>query len=148
MVKYIIKRVLYSILILLLVSVLLYMIMRMLPTDYIDKSFESQLNSGVINKDRIQEIKALYGLDDNSFAGIMKGYWSWFTGALSGDLGESFKHGAPVGQVISDHMWISFGIAMAAFIFQFLIAIPLGIKAATNQYGAVDYTTSVLAMIG
>lgn len=148
MVKYIIKRVLYSILILLLVSVLLYLIMRMLPNDYVDNSFADRLNSGVITKEDIKAIKALYGLDDSSFAGIMKGYWSWFTGALSGDLGLSFKYQAPVQQVIGEHMWISFGIAMAAFIFQFLIAIPLGIKAATNQYGAVDYTTSVLAMIG
>ena len=45
-------------------------------------------------------------------------------------------------------MWISFGIALAAFILQYVIAIPLGIKAATRQYGAVDYTTTVLAMIG
>ena len=45
-------------------------------------------------------------------------------------------------------MWISFGIALAAFILQYVIAIPLGIKAATNQYGAVDYTTTVFAMIG
>lgn len=148
MVKYIIKRVLYSILILLLVSVLLYLIMRILPTDYVDKAFQDKLLSGVIKPEDILAIKKLYGLDDNSFLGLLKGYWKWFTGALSGDLGISFKHNQPVGQVISEHMWISFGIAMAAFVFQFIIAIPLGIKAATRQYGAIDYTTSVLAMIG
>ncbi len=148
MVKYILKRVLYSILILFFVSLVLYMIMRMLPTDYVDRSFQSQLDQGVITKDDIQRIKELYGIADNSFVGIIKGYWGWFTKALRGDLGLSFKHQMPVGEVISDHMWISFGIAMAAYIFQFLIAIPLGIKAATNQYGTIDYTTSVLAMIG
>ncbi|MDE6029684.1 MAG: ABC transporter permease [Clostridiales bacterium] len=148
MVKYIIKRVLYSILILLLVSLLLYLIMRMIPSDYIDLSFADKLQNGAITLEDIQHQKALYGLDDNSFAGLMKGYWKWLTGALSGDLGMSFKYSMPVGEVISDHMWISFGIGMAAFIFQFIIAIPLGIKAATRQYGAVDYSTSVLAMIG
>ncbi|MDE6201191.1 MAG: ABC transporter permease [Clostridiales bacterium] len=148
MVKYIIKRVIYSILILLLVSVLLYLIMRLIPSDYIDQSFRSQLNQGSITEEDIYRLKALYGLADNSFAGIMKGYWKWFTGALSGDLGMSFKYQQPVGTVIADHMWISFGIAMTAFVFQFIIAIPLGIKAATRQYGAVDYSTSVLAMIG
>ncbi|MDE5562980.1 MAG: diguanylate cyclase, partial [Clostridiales bacterium] len=148
MVKYIIKRVLYSILILLLVSVLLYLVMRMIPSDYVDQSFRSQLNQGSITEADIQHYKELYGIADNSFAGIMKGYWQWFTKALRGDLGMSFKFQQPVGTVISEHMWISFGIGMAAFIFQFIIAIPLGIKAATRQYGAVDYSTSVLAMIG
>lgn len=148
MVKYILKRVLYSILILLLVSVLLYLVMRMIPSNFVEKSFASQLQSGAITKEDMHRIMALYGLADNSFAGIMKGYWSWFTGALRGDLGLSFKYQQPVGTVISDHMWISFGIAMTAFVFQFIIAIPLGIKAATNQYGAVDYSTSILAMVG
>lgn len=148
MVKYIIKRVLYSILILLLVSVLLYLIMRIMPTDYVDTILLDKLNTGVITEADMQHVKELYGIADSSFVGILKGYWSWFTGALSGDLGLSFKYQQPVGTVISDYMWTSFGIALAAFIFQFLIAIPLGIKAATHQYGAVDYTTSVLSMIG
>ncbi len=148
MVKYIIKRVLYSILILLLVSVLLYLIMRIMPSDYVETTLLDKLNSGVITEADMLRQKELYGIADSSFLGIMKGYWSWFTGALRGDLGMSFKFQQPVGDVIADHMWISFGIAMAAFVFQFIIAIPLGIKAATNQYGAVDYATSILAMIG
>ena len=148
MVKYILKRVLYSIVILLLVSILLYFIMRMIPSDFVDKSFAAQLQQQLISLEDVQRIKALYGLDDSSFLGLWKGYWKWFSGALSGDLGLSFKHNEPVATVISDHMWISFGIGIFAYIFQILIAIPLGVKAATNQYGAVDYTTSVLAMIG
>ena len=63
-------------------------------------------------------------------------------------MGISFKYGYAVTEVIADHMWISFGVAIVAYIFQFIIAIPLGIKAATKQYGAVDYTTSIFSMIG
>lgn len=148
MVKYILKRVLYSILILLLVSLLLYLIMRILPVDFIDRQFENKLNDGTMTREDLYHLKELYGIADSSFTGIIKGYWSWFTGALQGNLGESFKYGLPVAEVISNHMWISFGISMAAFVLQFIIAIPLGIKAATHQYGAIDYTTSVLAMVG
>lgn len=63
-------------------------------------------------------------------------------------MGTSFLYNEPVGKVIGDHMWLSFGLALVAYILQFVIAIPLGIKAATKQYGVVDYTTSVFAMIG
>ena len=148
MVKYIIKRVLYSVLILFIVSMLLYLLIRLLPMDYVENKFLSQSIQGTINKEELYRIKALYGLEDDSFLGICRGYWGWFTSMLQGDMGTSFLYDEPVTEVIADHMWVSFGIALAAYILQFAIAIPLGIKAATNQYGAVDYTTTVLAMIG
>ena len=50
--------------------------------------------------------------------------------------------------VIWQNMDVSFMIAFVATILQFLIAIPLGIKAARNQYGVIDYTVSILSMAG
>ncbi len=144
MVKYIIKRVLYSIMILLLVSMILYCLMRLLPDDYIDTVLVGQMGDKTIAQEDIDRIKQIYGLSDS----IPVGYINWLGSALKGDLGISFKYGYAVTEVIADHMWISFGVAIVAYIFQFIIAIPLGIKAATKQYGAVDYTTSIFSMIG
>lgn len=79
---------------------------------------------------------------------ILGGYFTWLGNCLKGDLGMSFKYKRPVEDVIFDNMGISFGIAFVATILQFLIAIPLGIKAATHQYGVVDYTVTVLTMMG
>ena len=148
MVKYIIKRVLYSALILLIVSMLLYLLVRCLPIDYVENHFFAQANAGQISREEFDRIKALYGLEDSSFLGICRGYWKWLTAVFHGDLGTSFKYNMPVTEAISRNMWVSFGIALAAFILQYAISIPLGIKAATRQYGAVDYTTTVFAMIG
>ena len=148
MVKYIIKRVLYSALILLIVSMLLYLLVRCLPIHYVENHFFAQANAGQISREEFDRIKALYGLEDSSFLGICRGYWKWLTAVFHGDLGTSFKYNMPVTEAISRNMWVSFGIALAAFILQYAISIPLGIKAATHQYGAVDYTTTVFAMIG
>ena len=148
MVKYIVKRVLYSALILLIVSMLLYLLVRCLPIDYVENKFLAQTNAGQISPEELNRIKALYGLEDSSFWGICRGYWKWLTAVFHGDLGTSFKYNMPVTEAISRHMWVSFGIALAAFILQYAISIPLGIKAATNQYGVVDYVTTVFAMIG
>lgn len=148
MVKYIVKRVLYSALILLIVSMILYLLIRLLPVDYVTNKFLSQSMVEAIDEAELYRIRALYGLEDSSFLGICKGYWGWLTAVFHGDMGTSFLYNQPVTEVIGDHMWISFGIAIVAYILQFVIAIPLGIKAATRQYGAVDYTTTVLAMIG
>lgn len=148
MLKYIIKRVLISILILFGVSLIIYFFMRMLPMDYIDAKFAAQVSQGVISPEDILRIKELYGLADNSFWGIIKGYFKWLVNLVQGDLGMSFKYNMPVSEVIVKNMWISFSISFVALIFQFLISIPLGIKSAVKQYSAWDYTVTILAMIG
>lgn len=79
---------------------------------------------------------------------IFAGYFKWLGNMLKGDLGMSFKYKKPVADVILQNMGISFAIALVATILQFLIAIPLGIKAAVHQYGVIDYTVTVLAMMG
>ena len=150
MFKYIVKRLLISIIILLGVSIIIYTLVRLMPADYVDNRFAAQLanpNSG-INQETIDHFKELYGIADSSFAGIMKGYFNWLGNMFKGDLGHSFIYTKPVAQVIGENMWISFAIAIVATILQFLIAIPLGITSATHQYSARDYTTTVLTMIG
>lgn len=79
---------------------------------------------------------------------IFKSYFNWLGNMLKGDMGISFKYSEPVGTVIVKNMGISFIISLIATVLQFAIAIPLGIKAATNQYGVVDYTVTVFSMIG
>lgn len=84
----------------------------------------------------------------NKIGAVLGGYFSWLGNMLRGDLGDSFLYQQPVGKVIADHMWISFLISFVALIFQFAIAIPLGIVSATRQYSAVDYTVTIVTMIG
>ena len=67
---------------------------------------------------------------------------------IVGDWGDSFVYSRPVTEVIGQYMWISFGISVVSLIFQFIIAIPLGVTAATHQYGVIDYTVTVLVIIG
>ena len=90
----------------------------------------------------------MYGLGDNSFSGIMSGYFNWLGALAKFDLGTSFVYGIPVVDVIVEHMGISFVVALIATVFEFLIAIPLGITAATHQYKIRDYVVTVLVMIG
>jgi peptide/nickel transport system permease protein len=90
----------------------------------------------------------MYGLGDNSFFGILKGYFSWLGALCTFDLGTSFVYGIPVADVIFEHMGISFAIALIATVFEFMIAIPLGVTAATHQYSIRDYIVTILVMIG
>ncbi len=149
MLKYIIKRILLSILILLGVSLIIYTLIRCMPVSFIDDKI-AQLSQGgaTIPQETVDNMKKLYGLEDNSFFGIIKGYFNWLGNLCKLDFGDSFKYGVPVTQVIKEHMGVSFMVALIATIFEFMIAIPLGVTAATHQYSIRDYIVTILVMIG
>ena len=148
MVKYIIKRILLAIVILFGVSVIIYSLVRMMPGDFITNKFMQMVIDGKMSEKEFNRLLEVYGLADRWFWGILKGYFTWIGNVFQGDLGRSFKYEDSVSTIIVENMGISFGIAFAALILEFIIAIPLGVKAATNQYGVVDYSASVLSMIG
>ncbi len=149
MIKYIAKRILYALLILLGVSMIIYFLIRLMPVDFIQSKINA-INQGgaVASEEQVQAMYEMYGLGDNSFLGILGGYFTWLGALCKFDLGTSFVYGLPVAQVIAEHMGISFAIALIATVFEFLIAIPLGITAATHQYSLRDYVVTVLVMIG
>ena len=149
MFKYIVKRLAYALLILLGVSMIIYFLIRLMPVDFIQDKINA-INQGgaTVSEETVQTMYKMYGLGDNSFKGIMGGYFSWLKALCRFDLGTSFVYGIPVADVIVEHMGISFGIALIATIFEFMIAIPLGITAATHQYSLRDYVVTVLVMIG
>ena len=157
MLKYILKRLGLSILILLGVSIIIYFLIRCMPVSFIDDKI-AQLSQGgaTIPEETVANMKKLYGLEDNSFMGIVKGYFNWLLNLFKFDkengfyfnFGESFKYGIPVTEKIKEGMGVSFAVAFIATIFEFMIAIPLGVTAATHQYSVRDYVVTVLVMIG
>ena len=148
MAKYIIKRILLALLVLFGVSVFLYFLLRLMPTNAIIDRYYTQVQGGTsITEADLQRMLAIYGLDDSSFGGIIKGYFKWLGNFLKGDMGKAFS-GDDVSYIISSKMGISFGISFVSLILEVIIAIPLGIKCACNQYGKLDYTATVLCMVG
>ena len=148
MFKYILKRVGLSVLILVAVSLIIYFLVRLMPIDFVASN--AGMNSEPETLDKIRE---QLGLGDNSFWGIIKGYFDWIGNLFEFEngfitLGKSFDGQKPVSQIILQGLPTSFVVAFVATIFEFLIAIPLGITAATHQYSVRDYVITVLVMIG
>lgn len=145
---YLLKRIGLALVILIGASALIYMLTMMMPADYIDNQTAAAVQNGSMTLEDVMRLKELYGLADKSVGGIARSYGKWLTSALRGDLGFSFLYGRPVSSVLKDYIWISFFIALFSFVIEIIIAIPMGIKAAVNQYSAYDYTVSVFAMAG
>ncbi len=149
MLKYILKRLGLAVLILLGVSLIIYVLVRCMPVSFIEgKIAEMNQGGATIPEETIESMKKLYGLEDNSVMGILKGYVNWLGKLVQFDFGISFKYSTPVIDVIREKMGVSFAIAFVAVILEFLIAIPLGITAATHQYSVRDYVVTTLVMIG
>ncbi len=149
MLKYIVKRLAYAVLILLGVSMIIYFLIRLMPVDFIQSKVDAiSQSAATVDQETVDAMYKMFGLGDNSFKGILNGYFGWLKALARFDLGTSFVYGVPVADKIVAHMGTSFTVALIATIFEFLIAIPLGITAATHQYSLRDYVVTILVMIG
>ena len=147
MFKYILKRIGISILILVGVSFILYALLRCMPTDFVEAKILALNTSGTtVSQEFIDQLYKTYGLDGN----IVQGYFSWLGNVCRFDFGRSFISQRPVVSEIfnGDRLGTSFLVAAIATVFEFMIAIPLGITAATHQYSVRDYVVTVLVLIG
>lgn len=144
--KFIVKRLLLSVVILFFVALIIYALMRCLPTSYIESiARQKSMQPGSKSFDEwMQQLSATYGMDK----GIIAGFFGWLGKALTGNFGDSWFYTEPVLQVFNRTVWLSFIMGGIAFILEILIAIPLGIIAATKQYSKTDYTVSVIALAG
>ena len=144
--KYIVKRILISVVILFFVAFIIYALMRCLPTSYIESvARQRAMTPGSKSYEEwLAQLAAQYNMDK----GIVTGFFGWFWTFLKGDFGDSWKWTVPVIEKFNDVIWISFIMGAISFFFELIIAIPLGVIAATRQNTKIDYTISVIALTG
>ena len=144
--KYILKRVLISVLILLLVALIIYALMRSLPTSYVEAVArqKSQQPGAKSYEEWLNQLNQMYNMNGNIFVG----FWTWLTNVFQGNFGDSWHYTVPVLDKFNDTIWVSFIMGAIAFFFEVIIAIPLGVIAATKQYSKTDYVVSIIALAG
>lgn len=144
--KYILKRILLSVMILFCATFIIYALLRCLPASYVE-TVAMQLSSAPGAKpydEWLAQLNAAYGLDK----GILPGYLTWLADAIQGNFGDSWKWTVPVIEKFNDTIWLSFTMGAISFVLQLFIAIPLGVIAATKQYSRTDYAISAGALVG
>ncbi len=144
--KYVVKRILLSVLILICVTFIIYGLLRCLPSSYVE-NMAMQLSSkpGAKSYDEwLGQLNASYGLDK----GIIPGYFTWLGDAIQGKFGDSWKYTVAVTTKFSETIWLSFIMGLISFALELVIAIPLGIIAATKQYSRADYAITTFSLVG
>lgn len=144
--KYIIKRLIYSLIIFFFVMLIIYIILRCLPTSYLENVARqmSQRPGSKPYKEWLAQLEAQYGMDK----GYLAGYLGWLKNFFTGNFGDSWFYTVPVIEKFHDTVWLSFWMGLIVMIFEIIISIPLGILAATKQYSVTDYTVSIIALAG
>lgn len=144
--KFILRRLAISVIILFFVALIIYTIMRCMPSSFVEKMAreKASLPGGKSYREWLAQLNASYGLDK----GIAGGFVHWLSQAIRGNFGDSWAFNVPVTQKFKSVILDSFVLGAISFMLEILIAIPLGIKAARKQYSRTDYTISVFALIG
>ncbi len=144
--RFIIKRILISIVILFFVGLIVYTLMRSLPTSYIESiARERSAKQGAKPyTEMLAELRTLYSFDKT----IIEGYFVWLGNALRGQFGSSWFFNIDVVEKFKSVIWYSVALGGVSLVLYTLISIPLGIISAYRQYSWSDYTITVIALIG
>ena len=141
MYKYVIRRLLLSVPVLLLSSLIVFGLMRVMPGDALTALMGE---SGNVSAKDLQKLRKDLGLDRPYYQ--QYGIWLWQMVSLN--PGYSIFTNEPITVALKKAIPVSLGLAMLAIILGLTIAIPVGVLSATRQDTASDYVGRVVAVSG
>lgn len=130
---YIVKRLIYMVVILLAASFLIFSLYALTPGDFISGNIK-------LTPERKAELRAIYGLDKS----VLERYFIWMKQAIQGDFGYSLAQQKPVLTLFHEYIWNSFLLAIVSTFLTWFIAVIIGVIAAYRQYSWFDS----LVMVG
>jgi peptide/nickel transport system permease protein len=145
MLAYLIRRSLLAILTMWAVSVLSFVVIQLPPGDYITSYIAQMSASGSgVSAEEAESLRRQYGLDQPMHVQYLR----WMSMVLRGNFGMALEYGRPVSDVIGDRLWLTMVVSVAAIIFTWLVALPIGIYSAVRQYSIGDYVATFVGFIG
>lgn len=146
MLRYIFRRALTMIPVVLIISLIVFWIIQLPPGDYVSNYAQKLAEEGEsLSAGDRDALRARFGLDQP----MHLQYLSWLWGILSrGDFGYSFAFNRPVADVVEQYMPMTLVVSIASMLFTYLVAIPIGVYSAVKQYSLGDYVFTTIGFIG
>ncbi len=138
--RYVLRRLLSFIPVLLGVVTIAFFLMRLLPGD----PAAVMLSKSGASAEQVQQLRATLGLDQP----IYLQYWAFLRGIVRGDFGASLWEHRPVMSMIAEQMPSTIQLALAALLVALLVGTPLGIFAAIYRNSWIDRLSVMLAVLG
>ena len=145
MFAYIIRRMMYMVVTLIIVSILGFLLISLPPGTYLDvKIAELRSKGSNTAVAQIDTLKERYHLNDP----LYEQYWRWISGFIRGDFGRSFMYNKPVSELIGDRILNTIFISFGTLLFTWVVALPIGIYSATHKYSFGDNFFTVVGFLG
>lgn len=152
--KYAIYRTFTMLLTLWVVSMLVFAIINLPPGDYLSNQIaELRATGQAEGVAKAEFLRKEYALDKPLYqqyliwVGFMPGPLG-FSGLIQGDFGWSFEFDRPVGDIVGDALWLTVLVNLAAVLFVYAVALPLGVIAAAKSETWADYTAGFVGYLG
>ena len=145
MLNYIIRRLLYALVMLVLVSFASFVLINLPPTDFLQqKLVQLEARGDPSARGQIETYRKRYNLDKP----FMWQYTNWAVNFLKGDFGESFEYERPVRSMLGERVNMTIILGVATLIVVWLLAIPLGVYSAVKQYSLGDQIITTASFVG
>src|SRR6188474_3153768 len=123
------------------ISIVIFLMVRLMPGDIVDVLLGGDAVATQEQKDQVREQLGLTG-------SYPEQYWSWASGVLTGDFGESYRNTEPVADVLSRAVPITLELMILALLIATLIGVPLGVISAVRRDSVSDYGARVGGLVG
>lgn len=143
MTAYIIRRLIYALIVLVLISVLVFLLMRLLPGDPL-MLYVSRTGLEEISKEKYQELVVEFGLDKS----WPRQYFDWASNLLHGDFGTSLFYNDKVSTLIGERFPVTAYLAIISLIIAVILGVIAGVFCAIRRGGALDALVTSMANIG
>ncbi len=145
MLFYFFRRCIYTIGVLMVVSVIAFIIIQLPPGDFLtNRIAQLQASGATVDEAIVDALRKRYGLETP----LYQQYFKWIWKLLHGDLGFSFEYNKPVSELIAQRLPLTIIVSFFALVFAYAVAIPIGIYSATHQYSISDYGFTIIGFAG
>jgi len=145
MIAYIVRRFILAIITIFAITILSFLIIQLPPGDYVT-SYVATMSAGgnQVTEADAEALRIQYGLDKP----IYVQYLRWMGLIMRGNFGMALEWGRPVLDVIGDRLMLTIVVSLAAVIFTWALALPIGIYSAVKRYSIGDYIATIIGFIG
>ena len=145
MTRYLLRRIIYLIVLLFLLSFASFVIIQLPPGDYLTTYIASlEARQIPVTELVIENLRERYGLG----LPLHRQYLRWMGNLLRGDMGESFSQNRDVTKVIGERLALSITLSLSTLVLVYVVAVPIGIYSATRPHSFGDYTATVCGFLG
>lgn len=146
MAKYILKRLLTLVPLVLAVSIIAFAIIELPPGDYVSRYISDlEMQGKRLSDEDVTRLRAMYGMDKP----LVERYFHWIGNILlRGDFGRSFQYNQPVSELIGERLGMTLILSAFTLVFTYVVAITIGIFSAVKPNTVFDYVFTFVGFIG